>query len=57
MQIKDLIVCRDDNKLIGISEGTIIEKVPYFQDGAILIVNSRTPKKEPVHSGIKAADL
>lgn len=31
--------------------------MPYFTDGAIIVVNSRAPKKEVMHTGIKTADL
>lgn len=31
--------------------------MPYFQDGAILKVSSRSPKKEIVHTGIKASEI
>lgn len=55
--IKDLIVTRDDNRPLTLGQGIKIGDVPYFQDGAILIVNSRAPKKEVVHSGIKAEDI
>lgn len=56
-QIKDLIVSKEDNRPIAINEGTKIGDVPYFTDGAIIVVNSRAPKKEVMHSGIKTADL
>jgi hypothetical protein len=56
-QIKDLIVAREDNRPISIGEGTKIGDVPYFTDGAIIVVNSRAPKKEVMHSGIKTSDL
>lgn len=45
ISIKDLLVSREDNKLITIGEGTKIGDVPYFTDGAILKVSSRNPKK------------
>ena len=51
------MVSREDGKLITISEGTKLGDIPYFVDGAILKVNSRNPKKQVVHSGIKASDI
>lgn len=43
--IKDLIVSREDNKLLTIAEGYKLGDVPYFVDGAILKVDSKAPKK------------
>ena len=51
------MVSREDGKPITIGEGTKIGDVPYFVDGAILKVNSKNPKKQVVHSGIKASDI
>jgi hypothetical protein len=50
-------VSKEDNRPFALSEGIKVGDVPYFQDGAILIVTSRAPKKEVMHSGIKAADI
>jgi len=54
--IRDLIVAREDDRLITISESTKIREVPYFADGAILKVSSKNPKKES-HVGIKTSDI
>ena len=47
LSIKDLIVNREDNKPLTISERVKIGDVPYFEDGAIIKVDSRAPKKPP----------
>lgn len=50
------MVSREDGKPINLSEAVRIRDVPYFQDGAILKVDTRNPKKES-HIGIKASDI
>lgn len=55
--IRDLIVTREDHKPINIGEGTKLGDIPYFVDGAILHVASKNPKKEALHTGIKASDI
>ena len=55
--LKDIIVAKEDNRPIALTEGIKVGDVPYFQDGAVLIVSSRAPKKEVAHTGIKTSDL
>ena len=57
ISIRDLIVTREDHKPISVSEGNKLGDIPYFVDGAVLNVASKNPKKEPLHSGIKASDI
>jgi hypothetical protein len=52
-----MVISKEDNRPITIGEGTKIGDIPYFVDGAVLLVASRAPKKEQVHTGIKASDL
>lgn len=54
---KDLIIAREDGKPLALTEATRVGDVPYFTDGAIIKVASKNPKKQPLHSGIKASDI
>jgi hypothetical protein len=40
-----MAISKEDNRPLGIGEGVKIGDVPYFVDGAVLLVASRTPKK------------
>lgn len=46
----------EDSKLMNIPNDRRLRDIPYFQDGAVLRVESKTPRKDP-HTGVSVADL